>query len=79
MMTNEEIAAEIYVSVNTVKAHLKRIYRKLGVVSRSRGRTPGARARDDPGLSSYPFRVTPSSAARRPTFEPLVNDTEEPR
>ena len=34
MMTNEEIAGELFVSVNTVKAHLKRIYRKLGVVSR---------------------------------------------
>ncbi|GAA4359109.1 LuxR C-terminal-related transcriptional regulator [Angustibacter luteus] len=34
MMTNTEIAAELYVSVNTVKAHLKRIYRKLDVVSR---------------------------------------------
>jgi LuxR family transcriptional regulator, maltose regulon positive regulatory protein len=34
MMTNAEIAAQLYVSVNTVKAHLKRIYRKLGVETR---------------------------------------------
>jgi LuxR family maltose regulon positive regulatory protein len=34
MMTNTEIADELYVSVNTVKAHLKRIYRKLEVANR---------------------------------------------
>ncbi len=34
MMTNAEIASELFVSVNTVKAHLKRTYQKLGVVSR---------------------------------------------
>ncbi len=34
MQTNSEIAADFYVSVNTVKAHLKALYRKLGVDSR---------------------------------------------
>ena len=30
MMSNQEIAGELYVSVNTIKTHLKNIYRKLG-------------------------------------------------
>lgn len=34
MMSNTEIAQELHVSVNTVKVHLKGIYRKLGVASR---------------------------------------------
>ncbi|MFG2485400.1 LuxR C-terminal-related transcriptional regulator [Streptomyces virginiae] len=35
LLSTEEIATELYVSVNTVKTHLKSIYRKLGVTRRS--------------------------------------------
>ena len=34
MSSNAEIAEEMYVSVNTIKAHLKSLYRKLEVLSR---------------------------------------------
>jgi DNA-binding CsgD family transcriptional regulator len=44
--SNKEIAAELFVSVHTVGAHLSRAYRKLGVRSRSElaGRLRAARA-----------------------------------
>ncbi|MGH8827255.1 MAG: LuxR C-terminal-related transcriptional regulator, partial [Jiangellaceae bacterium] len=34
MLTNSEIGADLHVSVNTVKAHLKSLYRKLEVADR---------------------------------------------
>jgi LuxR family maltose regulon positive regulatory protein len=45
MLKAGEIADDLYVSVNTVKAHLRAIYRKLGVANRrdavERARTSG--------------------------------------
>uniref|UniRef100_UPI000AC9F94B helix-turn-helix domain-containing protein n=1 Tax=Streptomyces scabiei TaxID=1930 RepID=UPI000AC9F94B len=35
MMSTEEIAADLYVSVNTVKTHLKSVFRKLAVNRRN--------------------------------------------
>jgi LuxR family maltose regulon positive regulatory protein len=34
MLSTEEIAASMYLSVNTVKSHLKSIFRKLGATRR---------------------------------------------
>ena len=34
LLTNPEVAEQMYISVNTVKAHLKSLYRKLDVPSR---------------------------------------------
>lgn len=45
-LSQREIAAELYVSLNTVKTHCKAIYRKLGVD----GRKPAVQAARDLGL-----------------------------
>jgi LuxR family maltose regulon positive regulatory protein len=45
MLSNAEIGAEVFVSLNTVKTHLRSIYRKLGASGRAeaveRARTLG--------------------------------------
>ncbi|MEF2529283.1 helix-turn-helix domain-containing protein [Streptomyces sp. CS62] len=43
MMSTEEVAAELQLSANTVKTHMRGIFRKLGV---SRRRDAVERARD---------------------------------
>jgi ATP/maltotriose-dependent transcriptional regulator MalT len=42
-MTNEEISQALYVSVNTVKTHLRSTYKKLGVRSRREAIATGRR------------------------------------
>ena len=34
-LTYQEIAAALFVSVNTLKSHVRTVYRKLGVASRA--------------------------------------------
>jgi DNA-binding CsgD family transcriptional regulator len=45
--TNKEIAAELYMGVSTVEAHLSRVYRKLGIGSRAELGRWGANERDE--------------------------------
>jgi LuxR family maltose regulon positive regulatory protein len=42
-MTNEEISEALFLSVNTVKTHLRSAYRKLGVNSRRQAIAQGRR------------------------------------
>jgi len=55
-ITNQQIARDLGISVNTVKAHLRRIFGKLGVESRTEATTYAIQM----GL----IRVTPSGAVR---------------
>jgi LuxR family transcriptional regulator, maltose regulon positive regulatory protein len=55
-MTNEEISGALFLSVNTVKTHLRSAYRKLGVGSHREAIAKGSPARPavTPGASGCP-------------------------
>ena len=67
MMSNEQIARELFVSVNTVKVHLKSLYRKLGVSSRREAVMAGAAwaADQSAGRPAAPSPTTVADAQRR--------------
>ena len=73
MLSNTEIADQMFVSVNTVKAHLKSLYRKLGVASRraavARGRAlgviPSGRG-DEPEVPAEPNGLVSSADRQLP-------------
>jgi DNA-binding NarL/FixJ family response regulator len=54
--SNKQIAAELFMGVHTVGAHLSRVYRNLGISSRSqlasRLATPGDKAAKPPSSSA---------------------------
>lgn len=54
MMSNGEIASEMFVSINTVKTHLKHVYRKLDVADRREAVRRARRLRLlNPGLADH--------------------------
>ncbi|GAA2724176.1 LuxR C-terminal-related transcriptional regulator [Cellulomonas aerilata] len=61
-LTLREIAAEVYVSRNTLKSQLRSVYRKLGVASRAEA---VERARQSDLALPSPRRVPAGAAARR--------------
>ena len=51
MMSNGEIASAMFVSVNTVKTHLKHVYRKLDVANRTEAASAYLRSSGQLGVS----------------------------
>ena len=67
-MTTDELAATLMLSVETVRSHLKRVYRKLGVRSRDEAVRAAVRLRTLAGMYDEGFPAT--GLARRSAASP---------
>ena len=72
--SNKEIAAELYMGVSTVEAHLTRVYRKLGIRSRT-----GLAGRIAPPRNVEPGRPGETRALATILFTDLVASTDKAR
>ena len=65
--TNQQIANQLQISINTVKVHLRNIFSKIGAVSRTDATVYAMRNGLVPGLAAPPEEGPPS-------FSPLLSD-----
>jgi DNA-binding NarL/FixJ family response regulator len=61
-MTNRQIADEMYLSVDTVKTHARRLYAKLGVSNRTQAAMRGRWRSDLPSMRATPGEDAPRFA-----------------
>jgi NarL family two-component system response regulator LiaR len=76
-LTSDEVAATLVLSVETVRSHKKRLYRKLGVRSRDEAKLAAVRLRTVAGLDAGPLHATraaDTSTAPRSAL-PVTRDT----
>ena len=60
-LTTDEVAATLVLSVETVRSHRKRVYRKLGVRSRDEAKVAAVRLRTVAGVDARPLQTAPAA------------------
>ena len=63
--SNQEIADELYLSINTIKTYIRAAYRKIGASSRSQAVIWVLRREDDPGGGPPTLRVVAPEGSSR--------------
>jgi len=68
--SNQAIAGELVVTLDTVKKHVSHLLGKLGAANRTEGRHPGAGTRADPLAAA--IRVLSSAYSTSPNWSPSM-------